>query len=65
MPPYIVFSDKTLIDMCIKCPSNEEEMLEVSGVGKNKLKKYGTEISGRDTEVLPGTSECGFEYVGR
>ena len=41
MPPYIVFSDKTLIDMCIKCPSNEEEMLEVSGVGKNKLKKYG------------------------
>lgn len=41
MPPYIVFSDKTLIDMCIKCPSNEEEMLEVSGVGENKLKKYG------------------------
>ena len=36
-----VFSDKTLIDMCIKCPSNEEEMLEVSGVGENKLKKYG------------------------
>ena len=27
--------------MCIKCPSNEEEMLEVSGVGENKLKKYG------------------------
>ena len=25
MPPYIVFSDKTLIDMCIKCPSNEEK----------------------------------------
>ena len=41
MPPYIVFSDKTLIDMCIKCPSNEEEMLEVSGVGENKLKKCG------------------------
>ena len=41
MPPYIVFTDKTLIDMCIKCPSNEEEMLEVSGVGENKLKKYG------------------------
>ena len=41
MPPYIIFSDKTLIDMCVKKPSNEEEMLEVSGVGENKLKKYG------------------------
>ena len=28
-------------------------------------KEIRSEISGRDTEVLPGTSECGFEYVGR
>ena len=41
MPPYIVFSDKTLIDMCVKKPTDEEEMLNVSGVGENKLKKYG------------------------
>lgn len=41
VPPYIVFSDKTLIDMCVKKPSNEAEMLNVSGVGENKLKKYG------------------------
>ncbi len=41
MPPYIVFSDKTLIDMCAKLPGNEEEMLDVSGVGENKLHKYG------------------------
>lgn len=41
MPPYIIFSDKTLIDMCVKKPSDEEEMLNVSGVGTNKLKKYG------------------------
>lgn len=41
MPPYIIFSDKTLIDMCIKMPSNEQEMLNVSGVGANKLDKYG------------------------
>ena len=40
-PPYIIFSDKTLIDMCVKKPSDEEEMLNVSGVGANKLKKYG------------------------
>ena len=41
MPPYIIFSDKTLIDMCVKKPSDEEEMLNVSGVGANKFKKYG------------------------
>lgn len=41
MPPYIIFSDKTLLDMCIKLPFNETEMLQVSGVGENKLQRYG------------------------
>lgn len=41
VPPYIVFSDKTLIDMCIKLPFTKEEMLNVSGVGEHKFKKYG------------------------
>ena len=41
VPPYIVFSDKTLTDMCIKIPFTKEEMLEVSGVGENKFTKYG------------------------
>lgn len=41
MPPYIVFSDKTLIDMCAKHPETEEEMLQVSGVGENRQRKYG------------------------
>ncbi len=41
VPPYIVFTDRTLVDMCSKLPQNEDEMLNVSGVGQNKLKKYG------------------------
>ena len=41
VPPYIIFSDKTLIDMCIKLPENEEQFLDVSGVGAHKLEKYG------------------------
>lgn len=41
MPPYIIFSDKTLIDMCAKAPRNQTEMLAVSGVGENKYQKYG------------------------
>ena len=41
VPPYIVFTDKTLTDMCIKKPATREEMLEVSGVGEAKFRKYG------------------------
>ena len=41
MPPYIIFSDKTLIDMAAKMPAYKPEMLDVSGVGENKFAKYG------------------------
>lgn len=41
VPPYIIFSDKTLINMCMKLPKNRNEMLNVSGVGEAKYKKYG------------------------
>ena len=41
IPPYIVFNDKTLIDMCAKMPTTKSDMLDVSGVGENKYGKYG------------------------
>ena len=41
-PPYVVFSDATLRDMCARRPVNDEEMLAVSGVGATKLERYGT-----------------------
>jgi len=41
VPPYVVFSDKTLHDMCAKQPRSKEEMLEVAGVGAAKLARYG------------------------
>ena len=41
LPPYIIFSDKTLIDMCVKLPADRESFLNVSGVGVTKLDKYG------------------------
>lgn len=41
IPPYIVFNDKTLIDMCAKMPITKSDMLNVSGVGENKYGKYG------------------------
>ncbi len=39
--PFIVFSDTTLKDMCTKLPVTNDAMLDVSGVGKFKLDKYG------------------------
>ena len=44
VPPYIIFSDKTLIQMAVERPSNKEEMLAVSGVGESKFEKYGEQF---------------------
>ncbi len=41
VPAYVIFTDATLIDMCKKCPETPDEMLEVSGVGRTKLEKFG------------------------
>lgn len=41
VPPYIVFNDRTLVDMCIKQPADRDGMLAVSGVGEAKYGKYG------------------------
>jgi len=41
VPPYIVFSDKTLVSMCVIKPLTKAQMLSVSGVGEFKFEKYG------------------------
>ena len=41
VPPFIIFSDATLCQMCINYPTSEDEMLKISGVGKVKLDNYG------------------------
>jgi ATP-dependent DNA helicase RecQ len=44
VPAFVIFSDATLMDMCSKMPANDFEFLEVSGVGKMKLKEYGKQF---------------------
>ncbi|WP_066069567.1 DNA helicase RecQ [Neobacillus soli] len=44
VPPFVIFSDAALKDMCAKLPRSSEEFLQVSGVGELKLKKYGLEF---------------------
>lgn len=41
LPPYIIFSDKTLQELAEKQPQTSLEMLQIKGVGQSKLDKYG------------------------
>ena len=41
VPPYVIFSDETLKQMCQPMPQTDNELLMVKGVGENKLEKYG------------------------
>lgn len=41
VPAYVVFTDATLRDMCAKMPTDEQELLQVSGVGERKAHRYG------------------------
>ncbi|MBC8207768.1 MAG: DNA helicase RecQ [Desulfobulbaceae bacterium] len=41
VPPFVVFGDKSLIEMAAHLPSDDEEFLYIHGVGANKLNKYG------------------------
>lgn len=44
VPPYVVFSDATLRGMTTVRPRTREELLQVSGVGTTKLRRYGDEF---------------------
>ena len=41
VPAYVIFADRTLIDMAEKQPATLDEMLLVHGVGDRKLARYG------------------------
>lgn len=41
VPAFVIFSDATLAEMCRVMPTTETEFLSISGVGANKLEKYG------------------------
>lgn len=44
IPPYMVFSDATLKELSIRYPLNSNQILDISGVGDLKFKKYGEEF---------------------
>ena len=46
VPPYVVFHDTTLQEMCLRLPQTMEEFVELSGVGERKLERYGPAFLG-------------------
>ena len=53
MPAYIIFTDTSLRDICVKLPQDEEELLDCSGIGRSKQKRYGRKV----IEVVKGFLE--------
>ena len=41
VPPFIICSDKTLKDMCARCPADKTQMADVYGMGAQKTASYG------------------------
>ena len=41
VPPYVIFSDKTLIEMAVFFPQSSDSLLDIHGVGAVKCKKFG------------------------
>lgn len=44
VPPFVIFSDASLVEMALHLPSNESEFLAINGVGQKKLESYGQEF---------------------
>ena len=44
IPPYMVLSTKALIEITNNLPQKEKELLEIKGIGKTKVEKYGKDI---------------------
>lgn len=44
VPPFIICGDKTLKDMCIKCPENLLQMADIYGMGEKKIQSYGEDF---------------------
>jgi ATP-dependent DNA helicase RecQ len=44
VPPYIVFGDASLIQMARDKPTDNAELLDITGVGQHKLEKYGSDF---------------------
>jgi ATP-dependent DNA helicase RecQ len=57
VPPFVVFSDASLVEMCIEYPTSSADMLTITGVGQVKLERYGADFIAAIQAFLNGASE--------
>ncbi len=53
VPPYTVFWDRTLEELCEQCPTTSEELLSIWGIGEQKCRMFGAELLALITSSLP------------
>jgi len=54
VPAFVIFSNKTLIDMCGKLPRTEDDFMNVTGVGSTKAERHGKEFLQEIEDYLGG-----------
>ncbi|MFH1194962.1 MAG: DNA helicase RecQ [bacterium] len=67
IPPYVIFSDKSLIQMATLLPQTKSDFLKISGVGSAKLERYGNVFiniikkycTGKSINILPQKAKQG------
>ncbi|MDX8335532.1 DNA helicase RecQ [Candidatus Cetobacterium colombiensis] len=71
VPPYIIFSDLTLMEMAEKKPQNRWEMLKIRGIGNQKFKNYGdlflktiNKLSPQEIDMLHIDNIIDEKYLG-
>ncbi|HHE04749.1 MAG TPA: RecQ family ATP-dependent DNA helicase, partial [candidate division WOR-3 bacterium] len=60
LPPYMIFSDKTLRGMCLKLPVDNLSFLDINGVGQVKLDSYGDDFLKCIMEYINENEELNF-----
>ncbi len=63
VPPFVVFADSSLMDMCVKMPTSMDDFLDVSGVGLVKLEKFGEQFIAAIKEYLKQPPETDREQL--
>jgi ATP-dependent DNA helicase RecQ len=55
VPPYVIFHDRTLQEMCVAVPQSLVEFSRLNGVGERKLEKYGVDfLQVINDHLMPG-----------
>jgi ATP-dependent DNA helicase RecQ len=57
VPPFVIFSDKSLAGMAVEQPTDDEAFLNIHGVGTHKLERYGKQFLAEIRRYRNGTEE--------